>query len=291
MIFVGKFVGAIVSLKLATWLEQDKTTFIVCGALIGHVFDAIVQSKIERWRAERYWKRRAQAEANQVFFQSMFSMLGKLVVADGIVTDDEKKAVDTVMIDMLKLPRRARKEALQIFRMGQVSSTSFQYEAARFYEVFKTNPQSLENVLAMLFTVATADGNLKVSEEALIRSAAVLFNIPEGNYIQLRRRFTGGAGSAFESQQQESSQRAYGGSSSGAAHGGGSKSSSYEILGCSPSDPEAVIKQRYRKLVADFHPDKIVSKGLPEEFTKFANEKFKTIQQAYETIKAERKFH
>ena len=64
----------------------------------------------------------------------------------------------------------------------------------------------------------------------------------------------------------------------------------YSVLGCSRSDTVPVIKQNYRKLVSDYHPDKIVSKNLPEDFTKFANEKFKSIQEAYEAVKAEKGF-
>jgi DnaJ like chaperone protein len=42
--------------------------------------------------------------------------------------------------------------------------------------------------------------------------------------------------------------------------------------------------------VKDFHPDTIVSKGLPEEFTEFATEKFREIREAYEKIRTERHF-
>ena len=62
----------------------------------------------------------------------------------------------------------------------------------------------------------------------------------------------------------------------------------YAILGCDSSDSNEHIKSQYRKLVLDYHPDKIASKGLPEEFTKFANDKFREIQEAYEFIKKER---
>ena len=62
----------------------------------------------------------------------------------------------------------------------------------------------------------------------------------------------------------------------------------YAILGCNSNDSNEHIKKQYRKLVSDYHPDKIASKGLPEEFTKFANNKFREIQEAYETIKKER---
>ena len=45
----------------------------------------------------------------------------------------------------------------------------------------------------------------------------------------------------------------------------------------------------YRKLVMEYHPDRIVSKGLPEEFTKFAQDKFREIQEAFDMIRKERR--
>ena len=296
MIVLGKIAGGVLGFKFASWFHGDISAFVIAGVLMGHVADAVVHTKIQKFKAEKYWKRRAQAESNRLFFQSLFAMLGKLVVADGPVTDDENKAVEKIINEVLKLPRKGKKEALQLFRFGQVSHTSFQYEAARFYEVFKEKPESLENTLAILFMLATSDGRLKVSEESLIRSAAMVFNFPETSYLALRRRFSSGDpnGSYQGSSgygQQSSGNGGYQSSGRGASPSAPKQESSYEILGCSPSDPESVIKQRYRKLVSDYHPDKIVSKDLPEEFMKFANEKFKSIQQAYEQIKAERGFH
>lgn len=62
----------------------------------------------------------------------------------------------------------------------------------------------------------------------------------------------------------------------------------YAVLNCISSDSDDHIKKQYRKLVSDFHPDKLASKELPEEFSVFAAEKFQKIQEAYESIKRAR---
>jgi DnaJ like chaperone protein len=59
-------------------------------------------------------------------------------------------------------------------------------------------------------------------------------------------------------------------------------------LDCTPESSDQEIKASYKKLVKDFHPDMIVSKGLPEEFTEFATKRFREIQEAYEKVKQER---
>ena len=64
----------------------------------------------------------------------------------------------------------------------------------------------------------------------------------------------------------------------------------YKTLNCTPQSPNAEIKSNYKKLVKDFNPDKIISKGLPEEFTDFATKRFREIQEAYDEIGKERSF-
>jgi DnaJ like chaperone protein len=53
------------------------------------------------------------------------------------------------------------------------------------------------------------------------------------------------------------------------------------------SDSE--VKKAYRRQMNEHHPDKLVSKGMPEEMVKMATEKTQEIKAAYELIVSERK--
>jgi DnaJ like chaperone protein len=64
----------------------------------------------------------------------------------------------------------------------------------------------------------------------------------------------------------------------------------YEILGLSAQSTEEEIKRAYRNLMSRYHPDKLVSKGLPEEMIKFATEKTQEIKAAYDFIKTNGRF-
>jgi len=55
-----------------------------------------------------------------------------------------------------------------------------------------------------------------------------------------------------------------------------------------PEATDAEVKKAYRRLISQHHPDKLVSKGLPEEMMKVASHKTHEIKQAYEQIKEAR---
>jgi len=60
----------------------------------------------------------------------------------------------------------------------------------------------------------------------------------------------------------------------------------YKILEIDKTASNSEVKSAYRKMVKKYHPDKL--RDLGEEHLKGANEKFQSIQNAYEKIKTER---
>ena len=62
----------------------------------------------------------------------------------------------------------------------------------------------------------------------------------------------------------------------------------YQALGVSKDDSDAEIKKAYRRLVREYHPDKLMGQGLPEEMIKEATVRSQEIQTAYDLIKKNR---
>lgn len=63
-------------------------------------------------------------------------------------------------------------------------------------------------------------------------------------------------------------------------------SSAYQILEIPATATDEEVKKAYRRMAMKFHPDKVAQLG--DEVQKAASEKFKKVQEAYETIQAER---
>jgi DnaJ like chaperone protein len=246
---LGKIVGGTIGFAMAGPLGA------IAGAAIGHhAFDTGGQSYHTAERA-----RLSQGEEAQLtFFVAAFSMIAKLAKADGRVSEEEIVAVENFMVYDLNLDPASRRLATNIFHAAIESQDNFNDFAAQFYSLFRTQYQMLDLMIDILLRVSVADGTLSQSEEKLILSAVRIFNFSDEKYNKLKSRYI----KDFEKY--------------------------YAILECNRNDSNEQIKKQYRKLVSDYHPDKIASKGLPEEFTKFANDKFREIKEAYDMIKKER---
>ena len=245
---LGKIVGGTLGFAIGGPLGA------IAGTAFGHVFDKSNDAYDESPRPGL-----SGGESTQLtFYVAAFSMLAKLVQVDGRVSQEEVDSVEQFMARDLNLDPYGQRITKNIFYAALKSGQRFEDFAYQFYAQFKSQPQLLELMIDILFRVSTADGELSPGEESLIRSAARIFQFSEADYIKIKQKYAKTVHKSFA------------------------------LLGCDPNDSDEMIKSKYRKLVNDFHPDKIASKGLPEEFTKFANEKFQEIQLAYEDIKRQR---
>jgi len=248
--WLGKIVGGTIGFAMGGPLGA------VAGAVFGHAFDKSTESDY----AERIDHLTSTEETQFTFFVATFSMLAKLAGADGHISKEEVDSIESFMARDLNLTPDSRRVGINIFHAAIDSPQTFQDFAIQFYSHFRGQPQLLEFMIDILLRVAVSDGRLREVEERLILSAVRIFNLSETEYRKVKSRYI----DDFEK--------------------------FYAILGSKESDPDEQIKKQYRKLVREYHPDMIASKGLPEEFVRFAHDKFREIQEAYEVIKKKREF-
>jgi DnaJ like chaperone protein len=117
------------------------------------------------------------------------------------------------------------------------------------------HPSRLQ-LIHFLFNIAKADGAVSIKEVESIRKIAGYLYINAGNFESIKAMFYDDS------------------------------NNSYKILEIDKKATDDEVKKAYRKLVKIHHPDKL--RHLSKEFQKGAEEKFRTIQAAYEKIQNER---
>ncbi|MFA5468554.1 MAG: TerB family tellurite resistance protein [Sphaerochaetaceae bacterium] len=225
---------------------------MIAGVAFGNLFDRTAQKREETYTPSQ--------QSQMVYFVATFSMLAKMATADGRFVTEERRKVEEFIERDLKLDTESKTAAWRVFNAALSAPNSFEQYAQQFYQNFADERAHLEMMLDVLVAVAAADGTISAAEERLINSAATIFRLPASLLESIKSRYIKNLDKA------------------------------YSVLGLSKESGEKEIKGAYRRLSRDFHPDSIASKGLPEEFTLFASEKFRSIQEAYELIKKERGF-
>lgn len=234
------------------------------GGALGHLLvDSMVEEVATTQQQPRAGQARRPTFTNQeqkqaVFFTSTFAMLGKMAKADGKVSQAEIRVVEAFMRDHLRLDAQSRMFAVNLFNRAKGDSYPFSQYASEFARHFHGDTNMRMVLFEILFEIAVADGGLNHHEEKLLEEAVRYLHVPRHLFDELKGRLAPIADPA------------------------------YAVLGLTPEATDAEVKKAYRAKVVEFHPDKIVSKGLPEEFLKFAEEKFKEVNRAYETIKKAR---
>ncbi len=227
----------------------------LAGAALGHAFfdDKKKFSKANVFRNETEKK-------NSIFFISTFACLGKLASADGNVSDDEIKVLEKFIRENLNMPPESEQAAKKIFFASASSRDSYESYAQQFYDTFKNDRTIIMMLMEIQLKLVMADNFYDKREQELIEKSRRIFNISNAEFERLKSIYMKSA------------------------------TFNYDIFGCKPSDSDEVIKKAYRKLLKEYHPDVLASKGLSEDFMKVARKKFDDIQSAYESIKSERGF-
>jgi DnaJ like chaperone protein len=232
----------------------------IAGAALGHILvDKGIDAAGQRI-GYTGGPRLEQAEQTQAtYFISLFSILGKLSKIDGVVTREEIAVVDN-FINNLPIPDSEKQFARQVFNEAKNSRYAIEDFAIQLYQAAGAQPALLLSFLDLLCQIATADGQFHPAEEAALKKIKDIFNVNDRQFEDIKAVYL----KDFDKY--------------------------YKMLNCTPESSNAEIKSNYIKLVKDFHPDKIISKGLPEEFVDFAATRFREIQESYEKIRQERNF-
>lgn len=242
---------------------------LIVGLIVGHLFDRARTSTLGRGTGQAH-------EIQATFFSTMFSVMGYVCKVDGRVSEQEIEAARRIM-DSMGLSREKRREAIDCFNLGKRDDFDLDAALARFRRVCRGQVNLFRVFLEIQLQAAFADGKLGSAERRALMQIARGLGLSEQDFARLEALLQGG----FYA----------GGYQSGAAARPDRLAKAYRVLDVSDKAPDGEVKRAYRRLISQHHPDKLVSRGLPEEMMKMAEEKSREITAAYDIIKEARGMH
>jgi DnaJ like chaperone protein len=252
--FLGKAIGAGMGFMVGGPIGA------ILGGVLGHAYDVgNEQMRGYYQRDDHSWPEvEREFDRQYLFYVSLASLAAKMAKADGVITNDEIRAFDHFLRIDLGLEVEERRTIAKIFNEAKDSPEDAVAIARQFKALIGFQREVLQMMLQLLFRIALADGRLHKNEEIFIQNIASAFEMSDMEYQQIK---------AIYIKQNDQA---------------------YNILGINRNASDDEVKKAYRKLVREYHPDRMQAKGVPEDFMKIANEKMTEINQAYDQICKER---
>ncbi|WP_405609857.1 TerB family tellurite resistance protein [Polaribacter sp. Asnod1-A03] len=231
------------------------------GAAIGFAVGSFVDGFSEKdllQEHREYQERVGRNRGNSTNTQSGDFEMSLLVLASIVIKSDgkvDKRELDFVRSQFVGMYGKERaNNAFKLFSGIIKKEVSARQVCIQVRQ--NMSHASRLQLIHFLFGIAKADGVVAESEVEEIRKMAGYLYINQRDFESIKAMFY------------DSSENAY------------------KILEIEKSASDSEVKTAYRKMVKKYHPDKL--QGLGDEHLKGANEKFQSIQEAYEKIKSER---
>lgn len=187
------------------------------------------------------------------FELNLLSLCSIVIKADGQVSQSEMDYVRQYFVNTY-----GKEKANAIFRTFNEINKKREISAQRIclFLTQRTRYEVRLQLLHFLFGIAQADGSITNPEVQKIREIAGYLRVSLNEFDSIKAMFIKSADNA------------------------------YKILDIQKSATDAEIKKAYRDMAKKYHPDRVNTQD--EAIKKGAEEKFKQVQTAYETIQKER---
>ena len=257
----GKIIGGVLG------LFKGGISGAIIGALLGHMVDRFLAGII------------GVSSTQKAFFDALFATLGHLSKADGVVTQTEIRMVESLM-QRMHITGDDRQRAIRLFNQGKQEDFDLQKTLDSFAHHSMVRQDLRQMFLEILVEAAFSSGKVTQAEHEVLFNVARILRIPGQVFSAMLNARTGG----------DRQYQSAGGGRRSPGRQMGSMSQAYAQLGLEASATDAEVKKAYRKLVSQYHPDKLVSHGLPEEMMDIAKTRVREINTAYDQIKQSRGF-
>jgi len=250
---------------------------IVVGALLGAFFAGIagfiiggLAGSAVGFLALRRWMRRVSEQ----FIETTFAVMGALCKADGVITRAEIDVVERTFT-RLNLTPEQRSAAKAAFARGKAAGFDLDASVREFARTAPPGSAFFQLFLQLQRMAITADGDLHPAEQAMLMRVARGLGLSERDLAQLEAMLRATTRTT---------------STRDCAPSRDSLADAYAVLGVTPDTSESDLRNAYRKMIRENHPDRLASKGLPESMRAVAEERTREINAAFDSIKRARQF-
>ena len=244
----------------------------IIGLAIGRVVDAMASSQNNPLLGESDYSRQSQrtqrrstsqrsrtqrqrSQTQSGDFEVSLLILASIVIkADG---KQDQRELDFVRRQFTSMYGKERaNNAFKLFKNISKQNISTRQVCLQIKQMMD-HPSRLQ-LMHFLFGIAKADDHVAESEVKQIYTISGYLGISNKDFESIKAMF-------YNSREQ-----------------------AYKILEVSKTATDDEVKRAYRKMAKKYHPDKVAHLG--KEHQEGAEEKFRQVQQAYETIQKERGF-
>lgn len=215
----------------------------------------------------------SQKERQKVFIETLFTLKGKLAKADGHISQAEIDQTEHTIAAM-KMSTDYRAVAIEYFKSGSADGFDHNAQLKQFMRICGNTSQLKQMLMVYLIVLALADGVIDPAEKALLKDVAQQLGFNDAQFNQLLETVKNQA--HFSSGQ------------SGQQSTASSLEDAYKALGVTKEHTDQAIKRAYKKLMSQYHPDKLIGQGLPKEMIDVATDKAQAVQAAYAVVKKNR---
>jgi DnaJ like chaperone protein len=254
----GKAIGAVLGFAVGGPFG------LLLGGLAGHQFDQGAQTRFARGRGS--------AQTQRLFFEVTFEVMGHLAKVDGRVTEEEIRIARRIMHSMHLSPEQVH-VAIDRFSAGKKGGYPLDSRLEALGAKIGRRGDLVRAFVEIQLQAAIGGGDIGQAKRQRLWEVARRFGVGRVQLAQI-----------------EALIRAQMNQSPGAPGAQIDLDAAYGALGVAASASDQEVKTAYRRLMNQHHPDKLVSKGLPESMVEIAASKTHEILAAYERIKTHRGF-
>jgi len=215
------------------------------------IADALAALKQGESLTQVFERLRTPPERSVAFTIAVVALGAKMAKADGQVTRDEV----TAFREVFQIARRDEAGAARVFNLARTDVAGYREYARAIQRMFADDTQTLCDLMEGLFHIALADGVYHPGEDQFLDDVARIFGLPDADFRALRARFVPLG-----------------------------ESDPHSVLGVAPGTPIEEIRQVWRRLVRETHPDAMIARGVPEEAIKLAERRMADINRAWDAI-------